>query len=384
MRKGPTQHAAASAPATSASEGEPEAASRPPAARSPEEAIAAADAAFEDGDLPRAVAVLSGLLARPGLAPRQRADALWRLSEIYEALRDCRAVVRTLGRFLDAASDDVRRIQAWMRKGACEAEIGDFAASREAYARAREEGGERLGPAARIETYAREGYAAFEMGDLERAEKVLAEGDAYAAEILESTRLDDYYFVGMIRFYRGAIWHVRFRQVTIRSRRRDMARDFNTKMEYLAKAQAFYREAVRAKHMFWVSAAGYQMGQLFAEFYDAIMYAPVPNWLSARQREIYYEELRKQLRPALEKAIWVFEKTVETARRLGYTSPFVERAEAKLAHLRAVVVAGQGRLGEPDPHLVPEIARPIAPAEPGGEDRGPLERALHVPRPTPL
>ena len=340
---------------------------------------------MDRGDYARAVALYAEALAAPGGEAASRARARWALSEAYEKLRDCRGVLRALDRFLTAYPDDPRRPAGLMRKGACEAELGDFAASRASYRAAREAGGERLGVVARIETYAREGYAAFEAGDLDGAETVLAEGARYAAEALEHTRLDSYYFVGMIHFYRGAVEHVRFRRVEIRSRRRDMEQDFARKVEHLTRAQEHYREAVRARHMFWVSAAGFQMGQLFAEFYDAIMYAPVPSWLSKRQRAIYFEELRRQLRPALEKAIWVFEKTIETARRLGYDSPFVERAQAKLAHLRAVVVAGQGRIGQPDPKLAPEVDRPVGPVpQAQAEATSPLDRALFVPEPTPL
>jgi len=120
-----------------------------------------------------------------------------------------------------------------------------------------------------------------------------------------------------------------------------MAKAFKRKLELLDQAQDAYNHTIEARHMFWVSASGYQLGSLFAEFYDAIMIAPVPEYLDDRQRTIYYEELKKQLRPVIDKAVWVFEKNLETARRLGYESDFVDATEEKLGHLQSVLLSDE-------------------------------------------
>ena len=116
-----------------------------------------------------------------------------------------------------------------------------------------------------------------------------------------------------------------------------------------------------------------------------MMYAPVPDWLNESQRQAYYEELKGQLRPVVNKAIWVFEKNLETARKLGYDSEFVEKTEAKLSELQAVLLAGDNTLGRPHPRLAPE-ARPELPPGSGGEDAepSPVDRKLFIPEPTPL
>jgi hypothetical protein len=161
-----------------------------------------------------------------------------------------------------------------------------------------------------------------------------------------------------------------------------MAEDFARKLVLLERAQDGYNATIKAKHMFWVSAAGYQLGALFEEFYDAMMYAPVPEWLDVTQRQAYYESLKSQLRPVVNKAIWVFETNLATARKLGYDSEFVARTEAKLSELQSVLLAGDTTLGRPHPRLAPE-ARP----EPGAgaeAEQAPVDRKLFVPEPTPL
>jgi hypothetical protein len=137
--------------------------------------------------------------------------------------------------------------------------------------------------------------------------------------------------------------------------------------------------------MYWVSAAGYQLGSLFEEFYDAVMHAPVPDWLDEQQRATYYEELEEQLRPVLDKAVWVFEKNLETARKLGYEGEFIERTEAQLAQLQAIML-GRGDPGAPVPRLAPMEAREQLDPEAAiaFEELPAVERKLFVPMPTVL
>jgi hypothetical protein len=191
----------------------------------------------------------------------------------------------------------------------------------------------------------------------------------------------------MARFYRAAIHHRHFRDIAIRLPEKVMAEDFARKFALLEQAQDGYNYTIKAKHMFWVSAAGYQLGTLFEEFYDAVMYAPVPDWLDDNPApDVYYEELKNQLRPVVNKAIWVFEKNLETARKLGYDSdPSWPQTEAKLSELQACSSPAT------PPSAAPPTPRPRGPPRirPSSGDDGrrrpaPLDRKLFVPEPTPL
>jgi hypothetical protein len=235
---------------------------------------------------------------------------------------------------------------------------------------------------------AREGFALFQLDRLDEADEVLARADAVYEEAMQaqSERFSTFYFVGMARFYRAAIVHRRFREVPIRLPEGQMAKDFEAKLKLLVEAQEAYNRTIQAKHVFWVSAAGYQLGSLFEEFYDGLMYAPVPDWLDGKQRHVYYEELKKQLRPVVDKAIWVFEKNLETARRLGYENPFIDKTEERLSQLQAVLLAGETGFGKPHPRIAPPDAyAELGPPEELSLDQLPaVERKLYVPFPTPL
>jgi hypothetical protein len=277
------------------------------------------------------------------------------------------------------------------RRGACEAEISQWERSAASYAGVIERGAEQLLPSERVEALTRRGYALYQLARFDEADAVFAEADAIYEAATEGgeERFSDTYFVAMARFYRAAIIHLEFRGQPIRLPEAQMSADFEAKLALLEQAQDAYNEVVRAKHIYWVSAAGYQLGSLFEEFYDAVMHAPVPDWLDESQRRTYYRELEEQLRPVVDKAVWVFEKNLETARKFGYDNDFIERSEAALAHIQAVLL-GRGELGGPVVRLAPELGDGGAPDgdEPDGpgpvEELPAVERKLFVPMPTAL
>ena len=347
----------------------------------PADLLEAAEAALEAENAAHAVALFGRYLASEGAEDTH--TAYLGLGRAHEMLLDCHAAVTTYTAFLEQYPDDDEALHVRARIGACEAELGRWERSAAAF-RAIRKAKDQL-PSVYIEAMAREGYALFSLEKWGEADEILAEADRVFDKAVQeqSERFSSYYFVGMARFYRAAIIHIKFRDVKIELPEKVMEAAFKKKMELLVAAQDAYNHTIKAKHMFWVSASGFQLGHLFGEFYDEMMYAPVPEWLDDRQRQIYYEELKKQLRPVVKKAVWVFEKNLETARRLGYESPFIDQTQAKLGHLQKVLLSDEAGFGRPHPRLVPEtVAEVDAPA--GAEPLPPEERKLFVPQPTPL
>lgn len=296
------------------------------------------------------------------------------LARAHQRLHDCAAVIRSYDAYLErfpAASD---RVVVVAHQGACQAELGQWEASSASFGRVAEAQGQL--PSTRIEALARQGYALFNLERFGEAERVLTQADAVfeQAQRDQTERFGSYYFVGMARFYRGAVLHRRFRDVAIVLPENVMAARFKQKLALLTQAQEAYNHAIKAKHMFWVSAAGFQLGNLFGEFYDALMYAPIPQWLEPAQQQVYYEELKKQLRPVVDKAVWVLEKNLETARRLGYESEFIAQTEAKLSHLQSVLESGEAGLGQPHVRLIADATDPSGAA--ANPDAGPSGRPI--------
>ncbi|MCA9709346.1 MAG: hypothetical protein KDK70_26115 [Myxococcales bacterium] len=351
----------------------------------PTAVLAEAEAALAADEAARAVALFGRVLLSTDLPPQQAAPAWIGLAQAHEKLRDCLAAMRAYETYLERFPDGEHVMVAQARRGACEAELERWEESATTF-HAIAERPEQL-PSVQVEALAREGYALFMLDRLDEADARLARADAiYERAVSEQTeRFSSYYFIGMARFYRAAIIHRRFREVEIRLPEKVMEAAFKAKLELLTQAQDAYNHTIEAKHVFWVSASGYQLGHLFSELYDALMYAPVPEWLDARQREIYFEELKKQLQPVVTKAIWVFEKNLETARRLGYENEFIERTEAKLGHLQAVMLSEEASLGRPHQRLAHEdYEHEQAEGPPVAGDGTASDRKLFVPRPTAL
>ncbi|MBC8070081.1 MAG: hypothetical protein IAG13_17230, partial [Deltaproteobacteria bacterium] len=350
-----------------------------------------AERALDEERAAEAVALFGRALAGRGLDEASERRAYLGLAHAHEQLLDCAAVIRAYVAYLDRFPEAADKAVVDAQRGACQAELGQWEASANSFATVADADAQL--PSTRIEALARQGFALFNLGKLDDADRVLARADEIfeRAEREQSERFSSYYFVGMARFYRGAIVHRRFRDVTIVLPEKVMAERFKRKLELLVAAQEAYNHTIRAKHMFWVSAAGFQLGNLFGEFYDAMMYAPVPEWLDQRQRVIYYEELKQQIRPVVDKAVWVLEKNLETARKLGYESEFVARTEAELSHLQSALDSDEPGLGKPLLRLVrdpddgaDDTVAPAVPAGSGKEAAAAVDRKLFVPPMTPL
>lgn len=348
--------------------------------RPPLETLKQAEAALEAEDGEAALGAFTQFLTdAPTSAPsEQQRRAYLGLAAAHELLRDCPAAIRAYDIALERYLDGEARVFALAQRGACQAELERWEDSASSFAEIAQLPGQL--PSVRIEALARQGYALFSMEDYAGADTVLARADAIFADATadQTERFASQYFVGMARFYRAAIVHVRFRDVKIELPPEVMKARFEQKMELLLQAQDAYNHAIKAKHVFWVSASGYQLGHLLGEFYDELADAPVPEWLDDDQRRVYYDELDAQLEPVLEKAIWVFEKNLETARRLGYDSPFIAQSETRLGELQEAMAADRGRGPKrqrgPLPAVGPEDAVGPRPGDP----------SVFVPAPTPL
>jgi hypothetical protein len=116
-----------------------------------------------------------------------------------------------------------------------------------------------------------------------------------------------------------------------------MGKDLDKKGKLFMSAQHHYIEALRHHHPNWSMAAGYMIGKLYEEFYTDIFEAEIPSDLSDEEVALYFEELRKHIRPLMERAIDVYEKNLSLSRRMGESEEkdkWVRETEESLEHLK--------------------------------------------------
>lgn len=153
-------------------------------------------------------------------------------------------------------------------------------------------------------------------------------------------------FVSLAQLRIGEIYRQLFSSIQFRLPLERMARDLEDKSNFFLMAQTAYLRAVRLRNPAWAVVAGYRLGLLYEVMYDDMMSAEIPPELTRDEVELYYAELREQVRPLLDRAVDIYERNLRLGQRFGRSDEWVQKTEASLARLREVMRADAGRAAE--------------------------------------
>jgi tetratricopeptide (TPR) repeat protein len=172
----------------------------------------------------------------------------------------------------------------------------------------------------RIEAYTHRSKALLELGELEDAKNgynnlLKLNRQAPSAERLPS----DSRYISQAYFGLGKVYHRKQSAISLKLPPKAMGEDLDKKGKLLLEAQKYYLQALRQHHPEWSVAAGYMIGRLYEDFYSEIFSAEIPKELTEEHIAMYFEELRKQIRPLMKRAIDVYEKNLSLSRRIGET-----------------------------------------------------------------
>lgn len=284
--------------------------------------------------------------------------SLYNAALAYEKLRAFESALERYRKLSETRVASHDALDALFRRGALQSRLGDHEGSAKTFGVALER--KDLSLSDRIEARARRAESQFQLKDLDGSERTLREltSDYRAHETEE--RLDTDYFLAMGAYYLGEIAHARYRLLPVRLPEKQLAEDFELKGRMLLLAQARYVETMRIHHPSWATAAGYQIASLYRELYEDLVGAPVPPKLTGEAKDIYLEEVRKKVRPLLEKALAFHEKNLLMAERVGESNDWVRRSTAELDQLRqALAPAGPAPLpaAPPRPECEPQSQR---------------------------
>jgi tetratricopeptide (TPR) repeat protein len=289
---------------------------------------------------------------------RHAVPSLYNAGLAYEGLGDFDAAAARYRRLAGEHAQTQDALDALYRLGSVHCQRKRFADAAEVYQQilARKD----LSLSDRVEAMARRGVAQFELHELAASEHTLREAlDFYRSHESEE-RLDSDFFLGMGAYYLGEITHAQYRALPVRPPEKQTAKDLEAKARLLLMAQARFLDAMRVNNPNWATAAGFQIGSLYREFYDDLVGAPVPPGLSGEAREVYLEEVRKQVKTLLQKAIAIHEKNILMAERIGEQNEWVKRSNEQMEQLRKLLVPGAAPSAAPiaEPPPAPPLPRP--------------------------
>ncbi len=205
---------------------------------------------------------------------------------------------------------------------------------------------------------------AVELGKYEPAEHSLRDAlKSYWTDSTEARMPED--VAGKAEFFLGEIYRVYFEAVKLDPTSSDIDRlgqALESKAEELLSAQGHYLRAIRTGSTHWATGAGYRIGTLYEEMYDALVNAPVPKELDAEAARIYRDELRKRVKVLVTKAIAIYDETLAAADRIGEDSPFVTQTKESLARMKAILMDEPAKA--PPAPAAPPASAPDAGAHP--------------------
>jgi tetratricopeptide (TPR) repeat protein len=264
------------------------------------------------------------------------------------ALRDKKEWQKAIDSFKELAekyADHGDSKDALFQLGACYAELENWPTSGEVFSRLLER--KDLTADDRIEAMARRAFAQFKLGDLDLSERTFRSVMTYKQQIENQERLATDFFLAFTQYNLAQITHERFRRAPIRLPETQMERDLEEKAGLLLKAQRSYIETIKYGNPRWASAAGFQVGSLYEELYDAFIAAPVPKTLSGEARDVYVEELHKKIRILLEKSLRWHRENLLMVERLGVDTDWAEKTKLSYNKLLRLLDPKAPALQEP-------------------------------------
>jgi len=293
--------------------------------------------------------------------------ALYNLGLAQIGKQDWAAAVESFKTLIDKYPQHKDAKDSLFQLGACYAEAENWPASAEVFARILERTD--LDADDRIEAIARRGFAQFNLNDLDTAEKTFRAAMSFKQRIENEERLSTDFFLAFSQYHLGQIYHQRFRKAELRLPDAQLDKDLEEKAHLLLTAQRAYIETIKFGNPAWASAAGFQVGSLYEELYDAFMNVPIPPELGAEAREIYVGELRKKIRILLEKSLRWQRENLLMIERLGVQTEWAEKsrlAYAKLLQILDFKPAGEDAQGPSpaEPSNPPRTTPPPVPPAP--------------------
>jgi hypothetical protein len=122
------------------------------------------------------------------------------------------------------------------------------------------------------------------------------------------------------RFQLAELVFAEYQRLELRPPKNRLVQLLKDKAVLLKKAEGLFAQVVAAGHMEWASAALFRIGDMYAQFAEAIYKAPMPTDLNEKELDVYRQELQSLAYPIEDKALSAFSISRETALNHQYFS----------------------------------------------------------------
>ncbi|MCC7385329.1 MAG: tetratricopeptide repeat protein [Deltaproteobacteria bacterium] len=298
---------------------------------------------FDGRDFDRALKVYEHLISVfPGssLAP----TALYNSGLCFENLAE---FDQALGRFQQVINDYSSAStakDAHYRSALCLSKLGRWQEVADRFWEVRQQ--ENLSTMEELEARVGLGVAMFMLDDYATAEREFMSAIRFYEEKSKAEYLPAQYWTGQSRFYLGEIFARYMERVELKSEARegeawkkDMAAKLEEKCDLLLRAQNNFVRTIREGHTGWATAAGFRIGSMYEHLYDAMVSLPKPPDVSDTAEPFYAEALKDRIGVLVDKAIQVYERSLEMAQRVGEKNEWVERTARALERMKTLALA---------------------------------------------
>jgi tetratricopeptide (TPR) repeat protein len=188
-----------------------------------------------------------------------------------------------------------------------------------------------------VETYARLGDALYRQGKLADAEDALKKALEGYRDHIDIPALHQNRHVARAQYLIGEIYQRLFGSIQFRLPVAAMKRDLTDKSHFFLKSQSAFMRCIRLRHSYWAVAAGFQLGKLYEDFYDHMMASEVPSDMSRDDQGIYFDELKRYIKPLVVRAIDVYERNIGMSDRLGENGEWAKKTQERLERMRTIL-----------------------------------------------
>jgi tetratricopeptide (TPR) repeat protein len=198
----------------------------------------------------------------------------------------------------------------------------------------------------RVEAHIRTGFARLEQRQFSQAVNQFQAGLTFneqasgwepgqSASLRPLAATDEW--VAQAHYGLGRVYHLLFSQIRLVLPREQLERDLVDKGQLLETAEANYLNSVRTGHPYWGPAAGYMVGQMYEGFYFDILATEVEPQFNELEVEVYFELIRESIRPAIDRAISIYESNLAMAYRMGASHEWVDSTISRIQFLQDYV-----------------------------------------------